>query len=216
MLMQRILRDDGIPPERLGDFRKYLSQVIGETTRVGRIVSDLLAFSRRSKPQRALADLNKIARTTLSLISHKLKLANVAVREEFAADIPPVFCDSAQMQQVVLNLLLNAADAMRGREAGAIVVHTEYSPPDGFVALRVTDNGEGIPRENLARIFDPFFTTKSDGKGVGLGLAVSYGIVQAHGGDIEVESQVGAGTTFTVSLPLKEANEPLAEAVRSA
>src|SRR5699024_3898869 len=109
-----------------------------------RIVSDLLAFSRRSKPQRALADLNKIARTTLSLISHKLKLANVSVREEFAADLPPVFCDSAQMQQVVLNLLLNAADAMRGRESGEILVRTEFCATAGAVALSVTDKGEGI------------------------------------------------------------------------
>jgi two-component system NtrC family sensor kinase len=201
MLMQRMLKDDGIPPGRLEEFRKYLGQVTNETTRVGRIVSDLLAFSRRSKPQRAPADLNKIVRMTLSLAQHKMKLSGVTVEANLREDLPQVPCDGSQIQQVALNLLLNAAEATQARGERRVEVAT--SATDGMVLLTVSDNGEGIPKENLAKIFDPFFTTKPEGKGVGLGLAVSYGIVEAHGGDIEVRSKVGEGTTFTVSLPLE-------------
>jgi two-component system NtrC family sensor kinase len=203
MLMQRILKDDGVPPERLADFRKYLGQVVGETSRVGRIVSDLLAFSRRSKPQRSQADLNKIVQTTLSLVSHKLKLANVDVDLDLALDLPLAPCDASQMQQVVLNLVMNAAEATQVHGRGRLGIKT--SADGGRVFLSVTDDGEGIPKENLSKIFDPFFTTKPEGKGVGLGLAVLYGIVSSHGGDVEVASQCGAGTVFTVSLPLAHA-----------
>ena len=202
MLMQRMLKEDGVPPARVEEFRKYLSQVTGETARVGRIVSDLLAFSRRGKPQRAPADLNKIVRTTLSLAQHKMKLSNVAVEVHLCEDLPAAPCDPSQIQQVVLNLLLNAAEATQTKTERRVTITTEADKED--VRLIVADNGEGIPPENLTKIFDPFFTTKSDGKGVGLGLAVSYGIVQAHGGEIEVKSVVGEGTTFTVSLPLEQ------------
>jgi two-component system NtrC family sensor kinase len=201
MLLQRMLKDDGIPPNRIEEFRKYLSQVTNETARVGRIVSDLLAFSRRSKPQRAPADLNRIVRSTLSLVSHKLKLSNVEVETSLGEELPAVLCDASQMQQVFLNLVLNASEATQGRDERRLTIATRSIP--GEVQLTVSDNGEGIRQENLAKIFDPFFTTKSEGKGVGLGLAVSYGIVQAHGGDIEVKSRPGEGATFTVSLPVE-------------
>jgi len=203
MLLQRMLKDDGVPPERMVEFRKYLSQVVNETARVGRIVSDLLAFSRRSKPQRAPADLNRIVTTTLSLVQHKMKLSNVSVESSLAANLPPVPCDPSQIQQVVLNLLLNAAEATSGKAERRVQVAT--SVDDGMVLLTVADNGEGIPPENLTKVFDPFFTTKSEGKGVGLGLAVSYGIIQAHGGDIEIKSKPGDGATFLVTLPLEQA-----------
>jgi len=201
MLLQRMLKDDGIPTQRIEEFRKYLTQITNETARVGRIVSDLLAFSRRSKPQRAPADVNKIAKMTLSLIQHKMKLSNVEVETRLADDLPAVPCDQSQIQQVVLNLLLNAAEATHGKSERRVVVSTAAG--GGYVRLLVADNGEGIAPENLAKIFHPFFTTKPEGKGVGLGLAVSYGIIEAHGGDIEVTSRVGEGTTFTVSLPLQ-------------
>jgi two-component system NtrC family sensor kinase len=203
MLLQRMLKDDGIPPGRIEEFRKYLSQVVSETTRVGRIVSDLLAFSRRSKPQRNPADLNKIVNTTLSLVQHKMKLSNVAVESNLCADLPAVPCDPSQIQQVVLNLLLNAAEATSGKPERRVRIETSIA--GDTVMLTVSDNGEGIPPENLGKVFDPFFTTKSEGKGVGLGLAVSYGIVQAHGGDIEIKSKPGEGATFLVSLPLEQA-----------
>jgi two-component system NtrC family sensor kinase len=209
MLMQRILKDDGIPKERIADYRRYLQQVITETTRVGRIVSDLLSFSRRSKPQRSLADLNKIVRSTLSLVSHKMKLANVEAKTHLNEELPLVPCDSSQIQQVVLNLVMNATEAMHQRSSGQVTVTTDRSPDRTCVILTVEDTGEGIPPEHLTKIFDPFFTTKPEGKGVGLGLAVLYGIVEAHGGEVEVKSQVGEGTTFKVKLPLQPAPDKL-------
>lgn len=216
MLLQRMLKDDGVPPNRIEEFRKYLSQVTNETARVGRIVSDLLAFSRRSKPQRVPADVNKIVRMTLSLVQHKMKLSNVALESYLKEDLPAAQCDASQIQQVVLNLLLNAAEATQSKSERRVAVSTASA--DGQVTLSVSDNGEGIQPENLTKIFDPFFTTKSEGKGVGLGLAVSYGIVQAHGGDIEVKSTVGEGTTFTVTLPIEQPaqtpEQPLLELAR--
>jgi two-component system, NtrC family, sensor kinase len=215
MLLQRMLKDDGIPPDRIAEFRRYLAQVTNETTRVGRIVSDLLAFSRRSKPQRAPADLNKIVRMTLSLVNHKMQLSGVEVETRFAEGLPPISCDQSQIQQVVLTLVLNAAEATHSKQQRRVVVSTRAD--GGFVRLAVADNGEGIAPENLPKIFHPFFTTKPEGKGVGLGLAVSYGIVEAHGGEIEVTSKVGEGAAFTVSLPLqpRAASElPLPELAR--
>ncbi len=200
MLLQRILTDDGIPQHRVADCRKYLGQIINETTRVGRIVTDLLAFARHSKPHRSSAELNKIVRSTVSLIAHKLRISNVEVELQLDESLPQILCDASQIQQVVLNLVMNAAEATHSRQGSRLVIRTQAGPAS--VTLQVSDNGEGIPRENLNRIFDPFFTTKPEGKGVGLGLAVVYGIVQAHQGEISVDSGEGGGTTFTVQLPL--------------
>jgi two-component system, NtrC family, sensor kinase len=201
MLMQRLLREEGVPPDRLADFRRYLSMIVAETSRVGRIVSDLLAFSRRAAPHRANCDVNTIVQSTLSLLSHKLALAGIKVEEKLAPSLPEILCDRSQIQQVIVNLVLNAAEAMHSRPDPLVTISTG-AEREG-VWLGVSDNGEGIPEEVLPKIFDPFFTTKPEGKGVGLGLAVTYGIVQAHGGEIEVTSRLGEGTSFHVWLPLK-------------
>ncbi len=207
MLMQRLLTDEGIPPERIADFRKYLRIVSEETARVGRIVSDLLSFSRRSKPLRTDTDMNAIVINTISLITHKLELANVRLVTRLGENLPKVQCDGPQMQQVVINLVMNASEAVQ--HGGLVQVRTRMAQERGAVLLEVEDSGTGIPKENLSRIFDPFFSTKEEGKGVGLGLAVVYGIVDAHDGTIEVQSRVGQGTTFTVSLPLRtKGDEP--------
>lgn len=208
MLMQRILKDDGVPANRLADFRKYLGQVATETARVGRIVSDLLAFSRRSKPQRTPADLNRIIRSTLTLAAHKLKLCDTEVEVDLPADLPTVSCDPSQMQQVVLNLVLNAAEATQSKGHGKVLVRTRVAEDQKCVEMIVKDNGEGISPENISKIFDPFFTSKPEGKGVGLGLAVIYGIVQAHDGEIDVKSTLGEGATFTVTIPMESAVKP--------
>jgi two-component system NtrC family sensor kinase len=200
-LMARILKEDGVPADRVPEFRRFLERVTEQTSRAGRIVSDLLAFSRRSKPHRAPADLNAIVRTTVSLVSHKLKLMGVESDLELDEALPAVCCDASQVQQVALNLVMNAAESTHGRGQGRVTVRTTRAGRDA-VRLTVADDGEGIPPELLDRIFDPFFTTKEEGKGLGLGLAVVYGIVQEHGGTIDVESRLGAGTAFTVVLPL--------------
>ena len=206
-LMQRILKDDGIPPSRVEEFRRFLSQVVNETSRVGRIVSDLLAFSRRSKPQSKRADLNAIVKTTISLVSHKLALGNVEVKLNLAENLPVVPCDSSQMQQVVMNLIMNAAEATYRKGHGNVTITTRAQADGSKVVLEVVDNGEGIAPESLSKIFDPFFSTKEEGKSVGLGLAVVYGIVDSHGGDIEVKSKRGEGSMFRVVLPLSPEQE---------
>jgi two-component system NtrC family sensor kinase len=205
MLLERLMAKGEYPPGREAEFRKYLSLISTETARVGRIVSDLLAFSRRSKPQRAPADLNKLVRTTLGLADHKLKLISAEVVLDLQDNLPLVECDSSQIQQVILNLVLNGAQAMQPRGGGKLTIRTRELA-DETVELCVQDTGEGIAPENLSKIFDPFFTTKAEGKGVGLGLAVLYGIVKAHEGEVEVTSQRNEGTTFTVTLPLKSQN----------
>jgi two-component system NtrC family sensor kinase len=219
-LMGRILKVDGVPRDRVAEFRGHLDRVSEQTARAGRIVSDLLAFSRRAKPQRAPSDLNAIVRATVGLVSHKLKLLNVEASLQLDQALPHLSCDASQMQQVVLNLVMNAAEATRGRGSGRVAVLTLPSEDGESAVLEVTDDGEGIPKETLDRIFDPFFTTKDDGKGVGLGLAVVYGIVESHGGHIEVQTAPGRGTTFQVTLPLvPDANnhrETLAHAGREA
>jgi two-component system, NtrC family, sensor kinase len=201
MLLKRIITEDGIPPHRIEEVRRYLDQISGETSRVGRIVMDLLAFSRRSSPQRTMTDLNSIIHRTLSIIDHKLKLANVDLELKLHPALPLIKCDHSQIQQVLVNLIMNAAEATHAKGAGKVCVTTMPAASEGSVLLLISDNGDGIPAESLSKIFDPFFTTKDEGKGVGLGLAVVYGIVESHGGDIEVESKVGEGTTFRVQLP---------------
>ncbi len=211
MLMQRVLKDDGIPKGREAEFRKYLDQVVAETARTGRIVSDLLAFSRRGTPQRSDVDLNVVVGRTVSLVGHKLKLMNVEVECALDAALPHVEADGSQLQQVVMNLVLNGAEATRKKGAGRLRVATRAVERGRGVVLEVKDDGEGMAPELKERIFEPFFTTKDEGKGVGLGLAVVYGIVQAHGGDIEVESAPGEGALFRVTLPARgEAAAPTA------
>jgi two-component system NtrC family sensor kinase len=202
ILLERLMSNGGFPAGREPEFRKYLGQISTETARVGRIVTDLLAFSRRSKPQRVPADLNKLIRSTLSLVDHKLKLLNAETILELQEDLPLVECDPSQMRQVILNLIFNAAEAMQAKGGGQLTIRTRLLPEEE-VELCVRDTGEGISPENLSKIFTPFFTTKAEGKGVGLGLAVLYGIVKAHDGEVEVVSRHHEGTSFSVTLPLK-------------
>jgi len=203
ILLERFMASGDFPPGREAEFRKYLSQISAETARVGRIVTDLLAFSRRSKPQRVPADLNKLVHSTLRLVGHKLKLMNAETVLELQEDLPLIECDPSQIQQVILNLMLNGAQAMQPKGGGQLTICTRLLPDGDNVELCVSDTGEGIAPENLSKIFDPFFTTKAEGKGVGLGLAVLYGIVKTHDGEVEVASQRSEGSSFSVTLPLK-------------
>jgi len=207
MLLQRIMNDKGIPPDRVREFQIYLSRIVNETSRVGKIVTDLLAFSRRSKPLIERSDLNRVIENTLTVIAHKMRLMNVTPVPRLLPDLPLVPCDTSQMQQVIVNLMMNGAEAIHGKEDGRVWIETRMSANGESVVMKIADNGEGIPKEHLGKIFDPFFTTKGEGKGVGLGLAVVYGIVDGHGGEITVQSTVGEGTMFIVTLPIHPAQK---------
>lgn len=198
-LMQRLTAGDEVPRERLPDFRNYLGHVVTETERCARIVRDLLVFARKSSPSHEPCDLNEIVRRTLSVINHRLELGEVTPRLHLAEGLPRATCDASQVQQIVTNLVLNAAEAM---ETGFVTIRTRLDAQRALVILEVADTGPGIPPDVLPRIFDPFFSTKKEGQGTGLGLAVVYGIVQAHGGQIDVETAPGQGTTFVVQLPV--------------
>jgi signal transduction histidine kinase len=182
-----------------GDAQKapLLEKIARQTFRASEIVNSLLNFSRTSRSEFAPLDLNKIVRETLTLIEHQFAQANIRVDLELHSALPRVKGDPGKLQQVFLNLFLNARDAM---EAGGRLLVASF-PEDGGVRVSVTDSGSGIAPENLPRIFDPFFTTKGVRKGTGLGLSVSYGIVREHGGDIEVESRRGEGTRFLLIFP---------------
>ena len=209
-LMLRIVQDDGIPADRVAEVRHYLTLVAAETVRVGRIVSDLLMFSRQSRPVIAPVDLSNLIDSTLAVLSHRLAPGNITVQRELVA-LPKIPCDAQQVQQVLINLIVNAVAAVQ--VDATIHVRTRLDVAGQRAAIEVEDFGSGIAPEHLARIFDPFFTTKEHGKALGLGLAVAYGIVQAHGGTIDVSSTPGSGTRFRVWLPLRPATEaPMGEA----
>ncbi len=200
-LVLRLIDSGGIPPDRIEEVRGYLSQVTEETARIGRIVSDLLSFARQTRPRIEPTDLADLARRTLSLLSLKLRMRGIEAVLDASPGVPRVACDAGQVEQVLINLVMNAAEA--SPDGATVQVRLLNEALEGFVTLEVADSGTGIPPEHLARIFDPFFTTKEDGKGVGLGLAVAYGIVESHGGTIDVRSQAGRGTTFRVRLPVE-------------
>ncbi|MBV5349969.1 GHKL domain-containing protein, partial [bacterium] len=166
--------------------------------RVRRIVQDLKSFSRVDQAETALIDLNEALETTINIAWNEIKYVATMNRE--FGDIPKVKCFPQQLNQVFLNLLVNAAHAL-GDTRGEITVRTEQEGDQ--VLVKISDTGCGMPEEVQRKIFDPFFTTKEVGKGTGLGLSISYDIIKKHGGSIEVESEVGRGTVFTVRLPVE-------------
>jgi two-component system, NtrC family, sensor kinase len=182
-----------------GDAQKapLLEKIARQTFRASEIVNSLLNFSRTSPTEFVTVELNKVIRETLTLVEHQFLQAGVEVKLSLDENLPRIKGNPGKLQQVFLNLFLNARDAM---EAGGILALTTSSA-DKLVKVTVADSGAGIARENLERIFDPFFTTKIARKGTGLGLSVSYGIVREHSGDIEVHSELGAGTRFELSFP---------------
>ena len=177
---------------------KLLDKIAKQTFRASEIVNSLLSFSRTSSTEFVEVDVNRVVRDTLSLIEHQLQKSAIQVSLDLEESLPPVKGNSGKLQQVFLNLFLNARDAMESGGSLAVATWSE----DGFARIQVADTGPGIPAEHLARIYDPFFTTKGAKKGTGLGLAVTYGIVREHGGNIEVDSRPGAGSRFQVELPL--------------
>jgi two-component system NtrC family sensor kinase len=176
-----------------------VTDLVKESERARDIVRNLLDFARQSEVELTPLDVEAIVGDTLQLAANQVKLAKVKVRGEVEENLPPVHGDRHQLTQVFLNLVLNALDAMHG--GGTLTISVQKSEDRNFVEIAFADTGIGIPKQYLDSIFDPFFSSKKNAKGTGLGLSVSLGIINQHGGSIRVESEMGKGTTFTVSLP---------------
>lgn len=191
------------PEEKTQDIED-LDIIIEQAERCSKIIKSLLGFSRKTGAEMIGFDVNELVNGVVTMLRNQAKFHNIRFRLEFSDNIPSISADPNQIQQVCLNMFLNASDAMN--EKGEIVVVTRVADHENrkYVEILFTDNGPGIADEHIGKIFEPFFTTKKVGKGTGLGLAVSYGIIKKHGGDIEVMSEAGKGTTFTVRLPVRK------------
>jgi two-component system NtrC family sensor kinase len=186
--------------ERLNPvFKSDIAIIVRETERCARIVSGLLDFSREKSPKKKQSSIPAIMNATLALVKSQSIFLNVDIRIECSPDIPEIPVDPNLIEQVFVNMVLNAGQAMpNGGDLNICIGTTENNES---ISVDISDTGYGIPEENLKKIFDPFFTTKEN-KGTGLGLSVSYGIIESHGGKIEVQSEVGKGTKFTILLPV--------------
>jgi PAS domain S-box-containing protein len=197
--------------------KRGVEVILGESERAARIVRNLLTFARKRQSTRHLIDLNQVVRETLALRAYEQRVSNIVVIEALAGGLPQVFADPHQIQQVLLNLIINAEHAMlavNGR--GSLVMRTWHDVDREAVCVEVNDDGPGVPSDVKSKIFDPFFTTKEVGQGTGLGLTVAYAIVQEHGGRIRVESHAGGGASFYVELPVSGARPALKKTHTSA
>jgi two-component system NtrC family sensor kinase len=194
-LLQKKIHNNSYTPDVALD---YLTKMEVELTRSTKLVRNLLDFARQSPPARRETDLNEVLKRGFELVAHSAQITGIAVVKEFSPALPRLFADPDQLQQVAVNLILNAIQAMP--QGGTLTLRT-FQEHDQLV-LEVADTGYGISQDNMHKLYTPFFTTKKEVKGVGLGLAVSYGIIQRHRGKISVKSKEGEGTTFNVYLPI--------------
>lgn len=194
----------------LENYAKYVGYIEHESQRCKVIIQNLLNFSRKGTTTLVVTDVNKVIETTFALLTHQMQMHNVRLVPQLEPGLPGVSGNATELQQVFTNIIINAQKAME--KGGSITVTTRMkdvaAESDEAIEILFTDTGCGIPRENLAKIFDPFFTTRKVGEGTGLGLSLSHGIVKNHGGEIAVESTVGQGTTFTITLPLSRQEAP--------
>ena len=173
--------------------------IVRETKRCRAIIKELLDFARPAPPSRRPTDLNEVVRHSLAVVMNQLSLNHINLALDLAQDLPEAYADGNQVQQIAVNLLLNAADVVQPG-TGQIRLATRVFD-DAYVELQVTDNGSGIAPEDLPHLFEPFFSTKGN-RGTGLGLAVTWGIVESHGGSIDVQTELGKGTTFSIRIPI--------------
>ncbi len=199
-LMSKILKKHPLKEEKINKFKQYLELVESETERCSQIVSNLLAFSRKSSPAMGPVRIQELLQKCTSLSQHKLGLQNIALTTAFQPNCPAIQGDANQLQQCIINLIFNAIDAMP--EGGNLRIESHYHADKAHSTIAITDTGAGIPEDNLPHIFEPFFTTKQEGYGVGLGLSTVYGIIDHHNGRIDVKSRPGQGTTFIITLPV--------------
>jgi len=198
LLRKWIDRDDA-GCSRRQDIRDSLDLIASESRRCGDLVKNLLTFSRATPMNLQPTNVNQVIERSLRLVQHQLDLAGIHVEEKLHPVMPLVQCDGAQIEQVLLALIMNAIDAMP--QGGNLWITSLFAPETNQVRIVVRDDGSGIPPEILPRIFEPFLTTKETGRGVGLGLAISHSILERHNGNIEVQSEAGRGSTFTITLP---------------
>ena len=184
--------------------RENLERIERETRRCQDIVKGLLDFAKKREPKSELVTINKLMDETIKLFEKHPIFHNVKIIRQYQQDLPEIFADPNQIMQVFTNLIINAVDAMK--EQGSMTIETAITEDHCYVEIRFSDTGDGMPQDVMERVFDPFFTTKGVGQGTGLGLSVSHGIIEGHGGTIKVHSILGKGTTFTVSLPLTGEN----------
>jgi two-component system NtrC family sensor kinase len=182
-------------------WKKDLENIVQQTTRCRNIVRGLLDFARQRKPDKKQWNIHTLIDQTVTLVENQARFQNIKIIKEFKTDMPMLFIDGDQIQQVFMNIIINAADAMTG-DGGTLTIKTNMK--DGIAEVSFTDTGCGMSKEHLSKLFAPFFTTKETGKGTGLGLAISYGIVQSHNGEIDVESEVGKGSSFRIKLPIEK------------
>lgn len=182
-------------------WKKDLENIVQQTTRCRNIVRGLLDFARQRKPDKKQWDIHSLIERTLSLVENQAPFQNIQIVKEFKQDMPMILVDPDQIQQVFMNILINAADAM-SKNGGILTIKTDIK--DGMAEISFADTGCGMTKEQLSKLFTPFFTTKEPGKGTGLGLAISYSIIQNHNGDIEVESELGKGSIFRIKLPIEK------------
>jgi two-component system NtrC family sensor kinase len=189
--------------------RGDLARIVQEAGRCKEIVKSLLEFARQTEPKMEPTDINRAINDGLFFLVNQALFHNIQIVKQLDLFLPFVRGNASQLKQVFMNIIVNAAEAMHGN--GTLTITTSPAPDRKTVFVEFTDTGEGIPEENRTRIFDPFFTTKEVGKGTGLGLATSYGIIEDHGGKISVKSKVGEGTTFTIELPIHQGTQAILE-----
>jgi PAS domain S-box-containing protein len=202
LLMKRIIKETADHTRGQEPFDRYLTLMEAETRRISRIVSNLLTFSRQSKLELGTQDVNRLIEKTLLINDNLLKIHNVKIHKELSPTLPQVVGSADQLQQVFMNMVSNAVEAMESKGSGILSVKTWCGDAVDSISISFTDSGVGISPDHLSNLFEPFFTTKKQGKGVGLGLSVVYGIIKAHDGNITVDSLPGSGATFTIQLPL--------------
>ncbi len=200
-LKDLLSEEDISASENFAEFKDALGKIERHVERAKKVTHRLLGFARRMEPTEEKVDINKVLSETLSFLENDARYKNISIKADYAPGLPSTLSDSAQMQQVFLNILNNAVDAI-GKD-GEIQVKTGYSVKEREITVSIADNGPGISNEHLARIFDPFFTTKEVGRGTGLGLSISYSIVEKLGGRIMVASEVSKGTVFTIYVPVR-------------